>query len=71
MLQIPYEFVTPRKWQKVVYDSAKKLDDPKRQSFELASRLFPTLEFKTRRGRILDGRSDAMLIAEYARKTDV
>ena len=65
---IPYEFVTPRKWQKEVYDSAKKLDNPKQQSYELASRLFPSLEFKTPRGRILDGRSDAMLIAEYCRR---
>jgi len=68
-LEIPYDFVTPRKWQKEVYDSAKKMPDPKKVSFERASRLFPKLEFKTKRGKILDGRSDAMLIAYYCQMT--
>lgn len=68
--RIPYDFVTPRKWQKVMFDSAKKLDDTKEQSFERATRLFPNLgiELKTPRGRILDGRCDALLIAEYLRR---
>ena len=60
---IPYEFITPRKWQKAMFDSAKRLDDTKRQSFEIASRLFPYLELKTKRGKILDGRCDAVLIS--------
>ena len=68
-LRIPYDLVAPRKWQKLIYDSAKKLDNPKQQSFERASRLFPNLEFKTKRGKIMDGRSDAMLISEFARRT--
>ena len=67
-LEIPYDFATPRKWQKEVYDSAKKMPDPKKVSFERASRLFPKLEFK-KRGKILDGRSDAMLIAYYCQMT--
>ena len=68
--QIPYDFVTPRKWQKVMFDSAKKLDDTKQQSFERATRIFPNLdiELKTPRGRILDGRCDALLLAEYLRR---
>ena len=67
---IPYDFITPRKWQKVMFDSAKKLDDTKQQSFERATRLFPNLgiELRTPRGRILDGRCDALLIAEYLRR---
>ena len=68
-LKIPYHLVAPRVWQKVVYDSAKKLDNPKLQSFELASRLFPDLVFKTKRGKIIDGRSDAILISLYAKRT--
>jgi len=70
--RIPYWFVTPRKWQNVVFDSAKRLADTKQQSFELASRLFAPhqLELKTPRGRILDGRCDALLIAEWLRRTD-
>ena len=67
---IPYDFVTPRKWQKVMFDSAKRLGDTKQQSFERATRLFPNLgiELRTPRGRILDGRCDALLIAEYLRR---
>jgi len=65
---IPYDFVTPRKWQKEIYDSAKKLDNPKQQSFERASRMFPAIELKTKRGKILDGRCDALLIAEYCKR---
>lgn len=66
--KIPYEFVTPKKWQKEIFDSAKKLKNTKDQSIELASRLWPHLEFKTQRGRNLDGRSDALLIASYLKK---
>lgn len=67
---IPYEFVTPRKWQAVMFDSAKKLDDTKQQSFERATRLFPNLgiELKTPRGKILDGRCDSLLLATYLRR---
>lgn len=68
--KIPYEFVTPRGWQKVIYDSAAKIPDPKKKSFERASRLFPDMELKTKRGKILDGRCDALLIAEYCRRMD-
>ena len=69
-LEIPYDFVTPRKWQKLIYDSAKKLDNPKQQSFERASRLFPRVELKSKRGKILDGRWDALLIARYCQITN-
>lgn len=69
---IPYDFVAPRKWQKVIFDSAKKLDDTKQQSFERATRLFPNLgiELKTPRGKILDGRCDALLLARYLQITE-
>lgn len=70
MVKTPIHFVTPRKWQALVYDSAKKLDNPKKQSYELAIRLFPDLELKTKRGKILDGRTDAILIAEYCRRVN-
>lgn len=67
---IPYDFVTPRKWQGAIFDSAKKLDHTKKQAFERATRLFPNLgiELRTPRGRILDGRCDALLLAEYLRR---
>lgn len=65
---IPYRFITPRTWQKVVFDSAKRLDNPKKQAVELAERLFPGIEFRTKRGRIIDGRADALLLAYYLKK---
>lgn len=69
---IPYDFVTPRKWQGVMFDSAKKLDDTKQQSFERATRLFPDLniELRTPRGKILDGRCDSLLLAELLRRRE-
>jgi len=67
---IPYEFITPRKWQKAMFDSAKRLGDTKKQSFDMASRLFPHLELKTKRGKILDGRCDAVLLAELCKRQD-
>lgn len=69
---IPYDFVTPRKWQGVMFDSAKKLDDTKKQSFERASRLYPSLgtPLKTPRGKILDGRCDALLLATYLQRME-
>ena len=68
--KIPYEFITPRMWQKSMFDSAKKQKDTKTQSVELASRLYPNIEFKTQRGRKLDGRADALLIATYLKKNN-
>ena len=65
---IPYHFVTPRTWQKCVFDSAKRLDNPKKQTVELAERMFPEIVFKTKRGRLIDGRADAVLIAEWLRR---
>ena len=61
--EIPYEFITPRKWQKIMFDSANKVEDTKKQSFERTIRLYPIIELKTKRGKILDGRCDALLIA--------
>ncbi|KKM32239.1 hypothetical protein LCGC14_1565880 [marine sediment metagenome] len=64
---IPYTEVAPRIWQKTVYDSAKKLIDPKKTSYEMACKLYPQMResFKTKRGKILDGRTDSVLIARY------
>lgn len=67
--KIPYRFVTPRTWQKAVFDSAKRLDNPKKQTVELAERLFPGIEFRTKRGRLIDGRADALLLARFLQIT--
>lgn len=63
-LQIPYEVVHPKKWQKEFSISGKT----KSLSFEVANRLYPHLKLTTERGKILDGLCDALLIAEYGKR---
>ena len=65
-LNIPYVFVTAQRWQKVF--GIVKTRNTKNASFAFCSALFPTATLKTERGRILDGRSDALLIAEYGKR---
>ena len=61
------EYVRPRTWQKI-FGIGGKGADTKRQSIQIASRLFPKESFETERGRLLDGKADALLIAEYGRR---
>lgn len=65
--QIPFIFVTPGKWRKVVFDSMAKLDDKKQMSLDLARRLFPWAELHLKKHH---NRADALLIAEYLRRMD-
>lgn len=67
MRKIKYELVLPKDWQKAFGITGEK-GDKKAQSYLIASRLFPDAELSTPRGRKLDGRSDALLIAEYGRR---
>lgn len=60
--------VDPRIWQKYFGISGKK-GDTGDQSIIIANSLFPTVEFKTKRGRKLDGRADALLLAYYGVQT--
>jgi hypothetical protein len=62
-----YWIVAPQTWMKVMLVDAVG-DDTKAKSLQVASRLFPSLELKKPKGRVLsmDGRSDAALIACYA-----
>jgi len=62
--------VPPKEWQKMFGIRTTKDDDTKNQSYLMASRLYPLGEFKTERGTILDGRSDAALILEYGRRVE-
>jgi crossover junction endodeoxyribonuclease RuvC len=59
MNEISYQEVHPRKNKKTKKDSVEK-----------AIKLFPEQEdkFMTPRGRLLDGRAEALLMAEYARR---
>lgn len=68
---VPFDIFPPREWQKYFGISSKK-GDTKVQAYEKACELFPDVadELKTKRGRILDGRCDALLITIYANKRD-
>jgi hypothetical protein len=63
MLKIPYRIVSPQKWKKAFPfpKNAAKAD-----SVRIASEVHPKAELKTKRGRILDGRADAILMAMFA-----
>lgn len=66
---IPYELVTPQKWWKGVADSAPKGTDKKAAALELARRLFPELAPTYLRRKKDHNRAEALLIAEYCRRT--
>lgn len=70
-LRIPFEVVHPKKWQKVCGIVGGKTDGKNNQAYLVASRLFPYVvkDLVTPRGRIIDGRVDALLLVEYGRKT--
>lgn len=64
---IPYELISPQKWQKVIFDSAKPTDR-KQGSLDMARRLFPELIKKYLSRKKDHNRADALLIAEYCRR---
>ena len=64
---VPYKTVNPKDWQKAFGISGKK-GDTGDQSIAIAKELFPNVEFVTPKGRKLDGRADALLIAMYAKR---
>jgi len=64
IFSVSYEIVHPKKWQKIFSIA----EDTKAKAFETAQRLFPKLELATERGRILTGRCDSVLLAEYGRR---
>jgi len=64
-LEIPFEYVTPQAWKKLMLSGQNKEKDA---SVYKAMQLFPSAELKTPRGRLLDGRAEALLIAEYGRR---
>lgn len=60
-LNIPYTTVTPQAWKK----HFDLIGTDKSASAEVAKNLFPEHEWYTPRGRALDGKADAALIAQY------
>lgn len=64
VLRIPYQEVHPMKWKKE-FQLVKK---SKHDSAAAASKLFPDQNFLTERGRLMDGKAESLLLAEYARR---
>lgn len=60
MAGVQIKFVRPAVWKKRFNLSRDKLE-----SVALAQQLFPEVEYETERGRLLDGRAEALLIAKY------
>lgn len=67
---IPYELVTPQAWTKEMLAGENK-DDRKNRAKVVAQRLFPELNLMaTARSRVVhSGMADALLIAEFIRRT--
>lgn len=64
LVGIPYQEVHPSKWKKE-FQLIKK---SKYGSAGVAGKLFPTEEFVTERGRLMDGKAESLLLACYARR---
>ena len=66
---VPFEEVAASKWQRAICGALPK-DRPKKKRAiaEWAGRRWPTAELRGPRGAVLDGRSDALCLAEYARR---
>lgn len=64
-LQIPHKIVSVREWQNFfgLFGAGK---NTKRFAYNKARIYFPKVELSTKRGRIFDGRCDALLIMRYA-----
>ena len=64
MLVDPPNMVTPKVWQKYIGVTAKG-KAIKKQVAKIAQYLYPQAELHGKRGGLLDGRSDALMIAYY------
>lgn len=62
---IPFETPRPVRWKK---DLGIPIGSTKLAAITHARRLFPLAELVTPRGRLIDGRADALLIAEWRRR---
>jgi len=60
----PPNTITPKIWQKFIGITVKG-KAIKKQVAEIATKLYPTADIRGKRGGLLDGRSDALMIAHY------
>jgi len=63
--EVPYDLVRPQEWMK----GNVPVKPTKHDIHDVAKRLYPTAELVGSKGGIKDGRSDALMIAHYCRKT--
>lgn len=66
VLGVPVREVRAREWQKVMLPAHAR-GETKSASLAEAARMWPHIELTTKRGRKLDGRADALLIAAWLR----
>lgn len=66
-LRLPYSEIRASIWQRALLTGVPG-SDAKARSVRAASAMFPGEALSTPRGRVLDGRADALLIAEYGRR---
>lgn len=66
-LAIPFEEISPTKWQRRVFDSGARTGDNKKDSLNLARKLFPSMMMRLKRKKD-HNRADALLIAEACRR---
>lgn len=69
-LRRPYSEVRASVWQRAMLTGVPG-EDTKARSLRAAATLFPCEALRTPRGRALDGRADALLIAEYGRRREL
>ncbi len=65
-LGVSWRGVRPQEWQRVILAGAA--GEGKDRALMVAERLFPGAELRGPRGGALDGRADALCIAEYGRR---
>lgn len=72
-LKIPYTLVSPIAWQKEIHAGVERKLDPKERSRIATSRLFPGLDLRATEHcrKPHDGLVDALLIAEFGRRSMV
>lgn len=69
-LNIPYQIVAAREWQKKILTSVNKDRNTKQASALIAQRLYPHIDFRRSRRckNVHDGLADATCIMEYGRR---
>lgn len=70
-LKIPYTLIKPQAWQKSMHAGADSKLELKERSIQVAQRLFPEVSLlpTPRCRKMSDGMAEALLIAEFGRRT--